>query len=106
MVLGGGSPSDGSVVMSPRLPRDGVRAQPEPKRFQRQHTGRRHVADVDLRAELPHEPGLLALGRRLEDHLVLRDQAEAARDQVLPYPVLWSVETHSASLPVFGGGTA
>src|SRR5436190_10587954 len=46
-----------------------VAAQAEPQRLAWDHFLRRDVAEVHVRAELLHEPGLARLGRRLEDQL-------------------------------------
>src|SRR4051812_30216591 len=48
---------------------EGVGPQPEPERLERDHLVRRDVAEVHLRAEAAHEPGLRGLRRRLEDQV-------------------------------------
>src|SRR5687768_9574797 len=42
-----------------------VRTEPEAKRLERDDLVRRDVPEVDLRPEVPHEPGLRRLRRRL-----------------------------------------
>src|SRR6202044_11464 len=85
-----------------RADRDGIRAQPESQRLQRQHAGRGDIADVDVGTELADEPGLLALARRLEDHLVGRDPGQDGRDQILAYSLVRVVEADGAALPALG----
>src|SRR5437016_9968566 len=46
-----------------------VASQPEAERLEGDDLLRRDVAEVHIRAELLHEPGLARLGRRLEDEI-------------------------------------
>src|SRR5690348_14931064 len=46
-----------------------VGAEPEAERLERDHLVRRDVAEVDLAAEVPDEPGLRLLVRRLPDQV-------------------------------------
>src|SRR4029453_11944359 len=48
----------------------GVAAQPEPQRFERDHFLRRNVPEVDVRPEVLDEPGLARLRRRFEEQVV------------------------------------
>ena len=58
-----------------------VGAQPEPQRLERDHLVGRDVAEVDVGAELLHEPGLRGLRRRLEDQVVDVDLVRDLVDQ-------------------------
>src|SRR5215217_4609168 len=51
----------------------GVAAQAEPQRLERDDLVGRNVAEVDVRPEVLHEPGLRRFRRRLEDQVVDRD---------------------------------
>src|SRR5438477_5536530 len=46
-----------------------VAAEPEPERLERDHLVGRDVAEVDRGTEVPDEPGLRRLRRRLEDEV-------------------------------------
>src|SRR5262245_38731881 len=65
---------------------EGVAAQAEPQRLERDDLVGRDVAEVHVRAEVLHEPRLRRLRRRLEDQVVdrdlVRDLLEQARAHV------------------------
>src|ERR1700751_1861274 len=58
-----------------------VAAQPEAQRLERDHLVGRDVPEVDVRAEVAHEPGLARLRRRLEDEVGDRDLVRDLVDQ-------------------------
>src|SRR5256885_3805116 len=58
----------------------GVAAQSEPKRLERDYLLRRDVAEVDRRAELLDEPDLRRLRRRLEHHVLDADRTRDLAD--------------------------
>src|SRR5882672_10266519 len=58
-----------------------VAAQPEAERLERDDLLRRDVAEVDLAAEVLHEPRLRGLGRRLEDEVLQLDRRSDLADQ-------------------------
>src|SRR5713226_10306790 len=55
---------------------EGVAAQAEPERLERDHFVGRDVAEVHRGAEVPDEPGLRRLGGRLEDEVVEVDRVD------------------------------
>src|SRR5918911_4016604 len=58
-----------------------VGAQAEPQRLERDDLLGRDVPEVHARSELPHEPGLARLRRRLEDQVLDRDLVRDLVDQ-------------------------
>src|SRR6478672_9615260 len=58
-----------------------VAAQAEPERLERDRLLRRDVPEVDVRAEVLHEPRLARLRRRLEDQVGERDLVGDLVDQ-------------------------
>src|SRR5204862_6910916 len=58
-----------------------VAAQAEPQRLERDHFLGRNVAEVHVRAELLHKPGLARLRRRLEDQIADLDLVDDLVDE-------------------------
>src|SRR5215210_1384029 len=74
---------------------EGVAAQAEPKRLERDDLVGRDVAQVHLGPELGDEPGLRGFRRRLEDELTDVDLVDDLVDEARP---------HLAGRPVDAGG--
>src|SRR4029079_15461712 len=66
------STSDGGAICKQHVLQR-VAAQPEPERLERDDLLGRDVAEVDVRAEVLHEPRLRRLRRGLEDEVGERD---------------------------------
>src|SRR5947207_1329905 len=89
------SGSGGALAKEHLLQR--VTAQALPERLERDDLVRRDVAEVHARAELLHEPGLRALGRRFEDQEARIDVVDDLVDEA---------GAHLAGRPVDAGGSA
>src|SRR5262249_21909529 len=79
-----------------------VAAQPEPKRLERDHLFGRDVAEVDVRPEVPHEPGLTGLRRRLEDQIRDRDLVRDLVDQAGAHVAVPAEDPRGPALPRLG----
>src|SRR5215475_10136524 len=81
---------------------EGVAAQPEAQRLERDHLVRRDVAEIDVRAEVLDEPGLALPRRRLPDQAFegqgVLDLVDKARPQLAARPV----DAGGASLAALG----
>src|ERR1700759_5482244 len=69
------------TVVAEREAFDGVRAQAEAQRLEREHVIRRDVAEVALCAEARQQPHLLRAQRRLEDEPIGIDSVHDLVDQ-------------------------
>ena len=81
---------------------DRVGPQAEPQRLQAEHLGGGHVAEADVGAEAPDEPGLLVLVGRLEDDRLLADAADHRLDDVLADRAVGPVQADRAALAALG----
>src|SRR5262245_26624126 len=75
-----------------------VAAQPEAERLERDHFLRRDVAEVDVRAEVLHEPRLARLRRRLEDEIRDRDLVRDLVDQARAHVAVLAEDPRRAAL--------
>src|SRR5690349_19872698 len=95
------SGSGGAVATEEHL-LERVAAQPEPQRLERDHLVGRDVAEVDVRAELLHEPGLRLLRRRLEEEVGDRDLVDDLVDEAGAHLTGRTVDPSGAAFAALG----
>src|SRR3990170_3261654 len=81
---------------------EGVGAEPETERLERDDLLGRDVAEVDLRAEVLDEPGLRALRRRLEDDVAELDRVDDLVDQPGAHLARRAIDACGTALTPFG----
>src|SRR5919197_22871 len=79
-----------------------VAAETQAQRLERDHFLGRDVAEVHVRAELLHEPGLRSLLRRLEDQVVDVDLVRDLVDEAGAHLAVRAVDPRGAALAAFG----
>src|SRR5207248_1879932 len=80
----------------------GVAAQPEPERLERDDLLGRDVPEVHTGAEVLHEPRLRLLGRRLPDEVVEVDRMLDLRDQARAHLTVLPEDARGATLACLG----
>src|SRR5262249_8294978 len=79
-----------------------VAAEPEAESLERYHFLGRDVAEVDVRPEVPHEPRLALLRRRLEDEVGERDLVGDLVDEAGAHVAVLAEDARGAALARLG----
>src|ERR1051325_5291116 len=95
------STSDGAAICKQHLLQR-VPAQPEAERLERDDLLGRDVAEVDVRAEVLHEPRLRGLRPRLEDEVRERELVRDLVDQAGAHVAVLAEDARGAALAALG----